>query len=235
MGAAFALSSVAVPFFFGAAIGGVASGRVPAGTGGGDAWTSWTGPTSIMVGLLSVATGAYLAAVFMTGDAIRAGLPDLVAAFRRRAIGAGCRRRRRSRSPAWSSSTPTLPRLYDGLTSGAGLVMVIGSALAGAGDPRAAGASGRFEAARFGSAIAVGAVVLGWWLAQRPDFLPGSAQLLGCRGWRRDSAGPLLISVAVGMFVLVPSLLYLFRLTLRGNLDQEFHPIGASDPEEGQE
>ncbi|CAN5607717.1 cytochrome d ubiquinol oxidase subunit II [soil metagenome] len=227
MGAAFALSSVAVPFFFGATVGGVASGRVPEGTGGGDALTSWTGPTSILVGLLSVATGAYLAAVFMTGDATRAGLPDLVAAFRRRAIGAAV--------VAGALALAGLvvvhsdaPHLYDGLTSGGGLAAVIGSALAGLAT-LALLLRGHYEAARFGSAFAVGAVVLGWWLAQRPDFLPGQLSF-------EDAAAgdstllALLISVGVGMLILLPSLWLLFRLTLKGKLDQDFHPIGASDP-----
>ncbi len=227
LGAAFALSSVAVPFFFGAAIGGVAAGRVPAGTGGGDAWSSWTGPTSIMVGVLSVATGAYLAAVFMAGDATRAGLPDLVEAFRKRALGAAI--------VAGALAIAGLivvhsdgPDLYDGLTSGGGLVAVIVSALAGAAT-LALLLRGHYEAARLGSAVAVGAVVLGWWLAQRPDFLPG--QLSFSDAAAGDSTLlALLISIGIGMLVLVPSLWLLFRLTLQGKLDQEFHPIGASDP-----
>ena len=39
--------------------------------------TSWLNPVSILVGVLFVATGAYLAAVFLISDARRAGDDDL--------------------------------------------------------------------------------------------------------------------------------------------------------------
>src|SRR5438874_1269444 len=60
---AFGISSVIVPFALGAAVGGIASGRVPVGNAAGDLFTSWLNPTSILIGVLAVVTGAYLAAV----------------------------------------------------------------------------------------------------------------------------------------------------------------------------
>src|SRR4051812_25782678 len=70
----FALSSVVVPFAFGAAIGGIASGRVPVGNAAGDAFSSWLNWTSFLVGVLAVAVAAYLAAVYLAADATRVGL-----------------------------------------------------------------------------------------------------------------------------------------------------------------
>src|ERR671939_1907122 len=52
-GAAFAISSVLAPFFLGAVVGGIASGRVPA-AGHGDPVTSWLNPTSVLGGALAV-------------------------------------------------------------------------------------------------------------------------------------------------------------------------------------
>src|SRR5215211_2313072 len=69
LGAIFAFSSVLIPFFFGAAVGGVASGRVPVGNQAGDIISSWLNPTSVAVGVIAVCTGAYVAAVYMAGDA----------------------------------------------------------------------------------------------------------------------------------------------------------------------
>src|ERR687891_478766 len=130
LGATFALSSVLTPFFLGAAVGAVASGQVPAEGDPGEPFSSWTGSTSILIGSLSVASGAYIAAIFLAADAARAGMPDLVEAFRRRALGAAV--------VAGALAIGGLavvesdaPELYDGLTSGVGLVMVIASALAG--------------------------------------------------------------------------------------------------------
>ena len=57
-GKGLALASVIVPFFLGAAVGAIAAGEVPVGNARGDEWSSWTGATSIMIGLLAVATGA---------------------------------------------------------------------------------------------------------------------------------------------------------------------------------
>src|SRR6476620_6426284 len=68
-GAAFAVSSVLVPYCFGAVVGGIASGRVPAGGKAGDPWDSWVNPTSVVVGLLVVCLDAYLAAFFLVRDA----------------------------------------------------------------------------------------------------------------------------------------------------------------------
>ena len=81
-------SSILTPFALGAAIGGIASGRVPVGNAEGDHVTSWVNPTSFAIGTIAVAAGAYLAAVYLAGDAARAGLDDLTADFRRRALAA---------------------------------------------------------------------------------------------------------------------------------------------------
>src|SRR3954466_2024938 len=80
----FALSSILTPFALGAAVGGIASGRVPVGNAAGDAFSSWLNPTSILIGALAVVAAAYLAAVFLSGDAARIGDRELEAAFRQR-------------------------------------------------------------------------------------------------------------------------------------------------------
>jgi cytochrome d ubiquinol oxidase subunit II len=85
-GAAFAASSVLVPYCMGAIAGGVASGRVPAGGQAGDPVRSWINPSSIHGGLLAVAAVAYLAAVYLVWDARRLDETAMVEYFRRRAI-----------------------------------------------------------------------------------------------------------------------------------------------------
>src|SRR5437870_5039518 len=85
----FSLSSIITPFALGAAVGGIASRRVPVGNAAGHLFSSWLNPTSILVGALAVATAAYLSAVYLSADAVRVGQPDLVRQFRARALGAG--------------------------------------------------------------------------------------------------------------------------------------------------
>ena len=82
----FAASSVITPFFMGTVVGAIASGRVPVGNAAGDPWSSWLNPVSILVGVLFVATGAYLAAVFLITDARHAGDEDLERYFSARAL-----------------------------------------------------------------------------------------------------------------------------------------------------
>ena len=227
LGATFAFSSVLVPFFFGATVGAIASGQVPAPPGGGDAIDSWTNPTSIYVGVLAVATGAYLAAVFLAADAVRAELPDLVRAFRARALGAAAVAGALAIGGIFVVRDDA-PSLYDGLTSGLGLAVVIGSALAGA-VTIALLWQGRFAPARLSSALAVGAIIVGLAVAQSPDFLPGVLTLSEAAA-SEPTLIALIVTTVIAAAVLIPSLGWLYRLTLRGTLDTEFRPIVAADP-----
>ena len=85
-GAVFALSSVMVPYCFGAIAGAIASGRVPAGGVAGDPWDSWVNPTSILGGVLAVCACAYLAAVYLVWDARRLSDGAMIEYFRIRAL-----------------------------------------------------------------------------------------------------------------------------------------------------
>jgi cytochrome d ubiquinol oxidase subunit II len=222
LGALFASSSVLVPFCLGACLGAIGSGEVPVGNALGDPLSSWLNPTGILVGTLAVVSGAYLAAVYMAGDSVRAGLPDLEQAFRTRALGAAVL------AGAIAIGGLLVLRedarsLYDGLTSGGGLVFVIASAAAGALTLALVWAR-RYEVARVTAAAAVACVTIGWAFAQSPYLLPD--QLTLDEAAAADATlTAVLISVAVGMLVLIPSLYLLYSLTLRGRLDQEFEPL----------
>jgi cytochrome bd ubiquinol oxidase subunit II len=222
IGALFALSSLLVPFCFGAVLGAVGSGRVPVGNALGDPFSSWLNPTGIMIGILAVLTGAYLAAVYMAADSVRAGLPDLARAFRTRALIAGVA------AGAVAIGGLVVLRsdardLFDGLTSGDGLVCVIASGIAGVAALALVWIS-RFELARFVAAAAVATVTIGWAFAQSPYLLPDVLTL--------DEAAAsdatlfaLLVSIAVGLVFLIPALYYLYSLVLRGRLDQGYEPL----------
>jgi cytochrome bd ubiquinol oxidase subunit II len=222
LGALFALSSVLIPYFLGAAIGGIASGRIAVGNATGDVVDSWVNPTSAVVGVLAVLTGAYLAAVFLAGDAVRAGLPDLEEAFRRRALGIG------ALTGAVAIGGMLVLRgdaraLFDGLTSGKGLVTVVVSAIAGAAT-LALVAARRFGVARLSAAVAVAAITVGWAFAQDPYLLPPRLTLDQAAAADATLAA-LVGAVAVGSLLLAPSLWFLYRLVLQGRLDQAYEPL----------
>ena len=221
LGATFALSSVLVPFFLGASAGAIAAGEVPVGNAAGEVWGSWTGTLPIFVGLLAVASGAHLAAVFLGADSHRAGRPELVDAFRARALGSGLAAGALAIA-GLAVVNSDAPAIYDGLTSGAGLACVIGSAAAGL-VTLALEWRERFEIARYTAAAAVAAIVAGWAVAQEPYILPPELTV-------REAAAPdatltaLLIAATVGMALLLPALAWLFKLALSGRLAYEEEP-----------
>jgi cytochrome bd ubiquinol oxidase subunit II len=237
LGALFALSSVIVPFSLGAAVGGIASGRVPVGNASGDPFSTWLNPTSATTGALAVLTGAYVSAVYMTADAVRAEAPDLERAFRARALGAGVVLGAAAIGGLLVLRDDARP-LYDGLTHGTGLLLVLLSAGFGVATLALVWFR-RYGPARLSAAAAVACITVGWPVAQSPDLLPGELTL------EQAAAGDttlvaLLASVAAGMVVLAPALWLLYRMVLQGRLDQElepldqrFRPLTASD--EGRE
>ena len=211
----FAGSSILTPFALGAVIGGIASGRVPVGNAKGDLVTSWLNETSIFIGVLAVATAAYLAAVYLAADAVRIGRPDLERAFRTRALAMGV--------VAGALALGGLAIVHDdarmiwnGLSSGAGLGTVIVSGAAGVSTMFLVLRS-RYELARVTAALAVAAIIAGWALAQRPDILP--ALTIEDAAASHGTLVALIVGIGLGAIVLVPSLALLFGLFLRGRFD----------------
>jgi cytochrome d ubiquinol oxidase subunit II len=223
VGLIFGVSSVLTPFALGAAIGGIASARVPVGNAAGDPWSSWLNPTSVLIGVLSVVTSAYLAAVWLTADAARADRDDLVAAFRVRALVTGALAGVLAIA-GLAILNSDAERIYDGLTSGAGLIAVIASAVAGVATIVWV-ARERFEAARWSAAVAVGTIVAGWALAQQPQVLPGLTVDQAAAGDATLVA--VLVATGLGAVVLVPSLTLLFGLVLRGRFDERPEQPGS--------
>jgi cytochrome bd ubiquinol oxidase subunit II len=213
--AVFSVSSILTPFALGTAVGGIASGRVPVGNARGDLVTSWLNPSSIAVGILAVAAGAYVAAVYLAGDAARAGLDGAAAAFRTRALGAGVV----TGAIAFAALAVVAvdgDRVGERLLEWPALAAVSASAVAGLATLEFVRRS-RFEAARYGASAAVASVVAGWALAQRPELLPGLTIEEAAAG--RPTLVATVVGVAVGAVVVVPSLAVLFRLVLRGRFD----------------
>jgi cytochrome d ubiquinol oxidase subunit II len=216
----FAVSSVLTPFALGTAVGAIAIGRVPVGNAAGNLVTSWLNPASVLVGALAVVFSGYLAAVYLAADSLRYAEREVAAAFRRRALAAGLV------SGALALAGLLVMR-HSGLdlTRGAALAMVCLSGVAGLATLTLCWRS-RFEAARLTAALAVAAVVVGWAVAQTPRLLPGMTVTQAAAG--RSTLVSLIIAVACGSVILIPSLALLFTLFLRGRLDTpEHHAPGA--------
>jgi cytochrome bd ubiquinol oxidase subunit II len=211
----FALSSVLTPFALATVIGAIATGRVPVGNARGDLVTSWLNPVSVLAGVLAVAFSGYLAAVYLAADAQRLTERALVHDFRIRALASGVVAGALALAGLLVIRVSARP-LWDGLTSGLGLVLVIVSALAGV-VTMVLVFAGRFGPARASAALAVAAVIAGWAAAQSPFVLPGLTVAEAAAG--RSTLIATIVGVAVGAVVLVPSLAVLYSLVLRGRLD----------------
>ena len=215
-GLTFALSSIITPFLLGTVLGAIASGRVPA-AGGGDPIGSWLNPTSVVVGLLAVAAGAYIAGAFLTADARRSA-PDLADAFRWRTLGAGIVAgglaiagilvMRLDAPTLFAGLTgPALP--FVALSVVAGMLSLVLCVFAGGRGTRAA------------AVAAVAAVVLGWGVAQYPLLLPLDLTI-GAAAAPEGTLGALTVITIAAAAAIGPSLALLFWLQQQSRL--ESHP-----------
>jgi cytochrome d ubiquinol oxidase subunit II len=216
-GAAFALSSVLVPFCMGAVAGAIASGRVPAGGRAGDPWSSWINPTSVLGGVLAVVVVAYLAAVYLVWDARRLGDQQMVEYFRVRAVGAAVVAGAVAGAGIFVLHADAR-YVFDGLTSRA-LPLVILSTLCGTGSlvllVRAAPRGARMLALG-----AVASVVAGWGVAQWPYLLPTTLKV-------SDAAAPsstlstLLVATVGAVLIVLPGFILLYVLDQKSLLPGE--------------
>ena len=215
-GIAFAMSSVLTPFFLGAVAGAVASGRVPAEPVTIDPFASWVNPTSMLGGVLAVATCAYLAAVFLAADADRHGEGgELVRRYRHYGVAAAAVAGVVALAGIFVLRADA-PRLFDGLT-GRGLPLVVLSAAGGC-TSVALLARCRYGRARVAAAVAVTAVVWGWAAGQYPDLLVGELTIAEAAG-SPTTLRAMLASLAVGSVLFAPALIALLVVHARGRLD----------------
>jgi len=216
----FGLSSLVTPFFMGTVVGAIASGRVPVGNAKGDAWSSWTGPVSLLIGALFVASCAYLAAVFLVSDARRASAADLERYFRDRALGAAVVTGALAVAGILVLNSDA-GYVHDRLLA-EGLPLVLLSGVCGLG----ALVLLFRHAARGARALAVGAVaavVWGWGVAQFPYLLPESLTI-------SDAAAPhptlvsVLIVFGVAVVLVLPAVALLFTLVQRSMVEETEAP-----------
>ncbi|MFD3535269.1 cytochrome d ubiquinol oxidase subunit II [Streptomyces sp. NPDC058664] len=214
-GAVFAVASVVTPFFLGAAVGGVASGRVTPGTeASADAWAN---PTSLVFGLVAIATTAFLGAVFLTGDARRFDAPDLVGHFRRRALGSLAVLTVLAVVTGFVTHEDS-PYIWHGLTHGLGLLFAL---VAGAAALATAWLLLRTPGAwtRVTAVTVVASALIAWGMAQRPYLLPTSLSVTDAAGAPATLTW-LAIVTLVALVLVVPAVVLLYWLDTHGELEE---------------
>ena len=213
----FSIASTATPLLLGTILGAIATGaiddaRLTAGNSFANTYVSpWLAPFPIGVGVLALMLFVFLAAVYLTVEACEAELQN---DFRTRAM--------------WAAVTVAVvaiidlalarseaPLVWQALTTGG---LAIGLRVAATIAAIAAfGAlwARRYRAARVASVLEVSLIVWGWALGQFPYVVPPDLTIDNASAPARVLE-LLLIALAIGLVVLLPSLKYLFKVFKTG-------------------
>jgi cytochrome d ubiquinol oxidase subunit II len=220
LGATFAVSSLLTPLFMGMVVGAVAAGRVSLDARH-STLAAWTSPTSLLIGGLFVAVCAYLAAVFLIGEAIRRNDHRHERYFARRAAIAGV--------AAGALSLAALLELhrsdralYYGLTGRALPLVLLASACGLA--VLTLLALGRLRGLRPLAALGAAAVVWGWGVAQYPTLLPGTGLTLANGSAPHATLVALVVVFAAAIVLVGPGFVLLFWLHGRQLLESDASP-----------
>jgi cytochrome d ubiquinol oxidase subunit II len=214
-GRTFAIASTLTPVTLGVCVGATISGDLGAVRIDASAYdifiAPWATPFAFAVGAFTLALFAFLAAVYLTVEAYDDELRD---DFRVRALGAGAAVGvcallvlvlARSNAPfLWTRLANDLWALPVHAVTALAAITAFVALL-----------KRRYRIARFGAVLQAICLVWGWAWAQFPYLLPPGMTI-------SDAAAPevtlrlVLIGLAVGLVVLVPSFWYLFRVFKRG-------------------
>jgi cytochrome bd ubiquinol oxidase subunit II len=212
-GRVFAVASLVTPILLGTAVGAIASGALgEGGRGKGEGFfqtyvATWLAPFPLAIGLFTLCCFAFVAAVYLTLEAPEGALRE---DFRRRALWAGVAVGVAA-GLALIVARPGAPLMRWGLVgSDWALPFQLGTGMVAVG---ALGAlwTRRYRLARVAAGGQVSLILWGWAGSQYPFVIPPDLAIA-------DTAAPpatlrlVLIALAVGAAVLVPSLAYLFRI-----------------------
>ena len=218
-GSIFSLASLISPLLLGMTVGAIASGRIRVEHGlvTGGFVRPWLAPFPIAVGLYALALCAFLAATYLCVEA--EGDPELRRDFRARALAAGvavggCA------LLAFLLSGSGAPLIRDGLTRRPWTWPLHALTALCATGALVALARARFRLARVLVAMQTIAILAGWVASQYPFLLVPDLTIWNAVA-ARETRIWLLIFLAAGVPVLLPSLIVLFRVFKLSGRGQE--------------
>lgn len=209
----FGVASLVTPFLQGLCLGALASGtiRVDGSRVLTGFFTGWTGLFAIACGFFALGLFSFLAAVYLSVEA--EGDPEVQEDFRRRALASEIALAPLAAAVFFTARAGGAPQMYEELTLWwAPLLLLWTSACAVL--ALVALAVRRFRLARFAAIGQVTLILVGWSVAQFPHLVVPDLDI-------HATAAPaitlrlLIIALAVGALVLLPSLYYLFRVFKR--------------------
>jgi cytochrome d ubiquinol oxidase subunit II len=207
----FAIASTTTPLFLGASAGAVASGQLAITADGqyeADYLTGWVSPISVFTALYSVEMCAYLAAVYLAREAAIAKDNELTQLWRQRSLSTGLWMGLLSVGGLVMVALET-PSLAEGFIS-RGWPLVVVSLACGI-DSLVEVWRGNYLRAVIASSGAVASVLWGWGVSQYPVIVPPSITSEVAKA-PDNILWIMLVVIAVGTVLLLPSLAYLFVL-----------------------
>lgn len=207
-GVMFGGSSIIAPFFLGTAAAAVASGdiRITGGNVISGFGAGWSTPFALVIGLLGISLCAYLAATYLMVET--EDDPILQADFRRRALVASAVSGMLAVLGLWLAYTQ-VPRVWSDLT-GNGLPLLLLALING---PVALWGVWRIRPriARYAVAAQVTLVLWAWAAGQWPYLVPPDLTISGAAA-PAATLKAWLVVITVGMVLVIPSLVVLFRV-----------------------
>lgn len=204
----FAVASTAAPFFLGASVGAVASGKLAVTSDGrfeADPLTGWLSPLPIFTAFFAVGMCAYLAAFYLTREAAQIGDHESIALWRQRSLTAG----------VWMQILAVTglvlvaiesPQLWEGFRLRS-WPLVVAALLCGVFSLWAIGRS-KFTWAVFAAAATVATVLWAWGAAQYPALIPPTVTIESAKA--PDTVlWAMVWGTGVGILIVAPSLGYL--------------------------
>jgi cytochrome d ubiquinol oxidase subunit II len=208
-GTAFGIASFFTPFFQGVILGALATGGIHVADGAVTTGflAGWLTPFALACGLFALGLFAFLAATYLTLDT--KGDPELQNDFRRRAIGSGL-----ILGPVaggvFLTARQGAPELFHGLNEWWAPWLLVATSLCAAG-ALAALWRRRFNVARVAAVGQVTLILIGWCLAQYPNLVTPDLTVANASA-PSATLRLLVLALAVGSLILLPSLVFLFRL-----------------------
>ncbi len=206
----FGVSSLFTPFLQGLCLGALACGaiRVEHGEVVTGFFAGWTGGFAIACGVFALGLFSFLAAVYLTVDAARD--PEVQDDFRRRALFAELALAPMAAAVFFAARHGGASQMYAGLTRWWAPLLLVWT-VGFAATATFALWTRRFRLARVAAIGQVTLVLVGWCTAQFPNVIVPDIDIYA------DAAPEatlrlLVIALSLGALVLLPSLVYLFRV-----------------------
>jgi cytochrome d ubiquinol oxidase subunit II len=213
----FGTASLLTPFFLGVSLGAVITGRVPVGNAAGSEVSSWVNAPSILIGLMAIAIGAFLAATYLIAEAHEHEEPGLEVYFQRRSLLAGVVALGLGIAALFALRADTR-QMYDRFIDRAWVVLLVSAIALGVALFRIA--RGLTQGTRVVAAFSVALVVAAWGIAQYPYLLPFSLDIDNGAGSPATMKW-VLIWFLIALVTVIPALVLLLFLDQRGELIEE--------------